>query len=102
MEIMKSEDYEEIGAEFQYQMIKLLNNKLKEHDLSKENRKKICGDFIFDFSILLDNSEIVIENEVYKPQMAFSKKNQLLIANDEFAYHEYTFGNLGELFDTDE
>jgi hypothetical protein len=101
MRITKSEDYEEIGAEFQYQIIRLLNSKLKEHNLSKENRKKICGDFIFDFSMLLDASNIEVENEVYQPQMAFSKEEKLMVANDEFSYHEYAFGNLDELFDSE-
>lgn len=102
MKIIKSEDYEEIGAEFQYQVIQLLNNKLKESDLNKETRKKICEDFIFDFSMILDSSKIEVENEEYKLQIGFSKKEKLLIANDEFAYHDYAFGNVTELFDSEE
>lgn len=65
-------------------------------------RKKICGDFIFDFSMLLDASKIEIENEEYELQMSFSKEENLMIANDEFSYHEYAFGNLDELFDSEE
>lgn len=97
MDIIQSENYEALGAEFQFEVIKILNEALNKHEISKEVRKEICGDFTFDFSMLLDQGEI---NDSI-PSLAFIVNDKLLIKTDEFEYHEYAFGNVDELFDTE-
>ena len=97
MDIIKSNNYEALGAEFQFEVIKILNEALNKHEISKEVRKEICGDFTFDFSMLLDQGEI---NDSV-PSLVFIENDKLLIKNDEFDYHEYVFGNVDEVFDAE-
>jgi hypothetical protein len=97
MNIIQSDNYEALGAEFQFEVIKILNEALNKYGISKEVRKEICGDFTFDFSMLLDQGEI---NDSV-PSLAFIQKDKLLIKNDEFEYHEYAFGNVDEVFDAE-
>jgi hypothetical protein len=97
MEIVQSESYEEFGAEFQYEMIGILNDTLKKYEISPELRKEICGDFTFNFSMLLDRGRI---NDT-TPSLVFISDKKLLIRNEEFEFHEYAFGNVDQLFDSD-
>lgn len=97
MDIIQSDNYEALGAEFQFEVIKILNEALSKHGISKEVRKEICGDFTFDFSMLLDQGEI---NDTI-PTLAFIEDSKLLVKNDEFEYHEYAFGNVDEVFDAE-
>jgi hypothetical protein len=94
MEIIQTEDYEVLGAELQFQMIEILNEALKKHGITQDLRKEICGDFTFDFSMLLDQGEI---NDMI-PTVAFIKNDKLLVKNEEFEFHEYAFGNVDEVF----
>lgn len=94
--IIVSDEYEEYGAEFQFEMIKLLNKALLEHGITdKSQRQEICGTFTFDFSMLLDDGK----TKDAKPHLAFHKKNQLFLKNEGFDFHEYAFGNVDEVFD---
>jgi hypothetical protein len=97
MEYVTSEEYEELGAEFQYEIIKMLNEVLKKHKITEEARKEICGDFIFNFSMLLDQGEI----QDTLPSVVFIKEDKVLFKNEEFEYHDYAFGNTDEVFSTD-
>ena len=97
MEIIQSEDYEALGADFQFQVITLLNEALKKHKITEELRKEICGDFTFDFSMLIDQGEI--NNS--KPVICFIEKEKLITKNDEFEYHDYAFGNVDEVFESE-
>lgn len=97
MNVIQSDKYEALGAEFQFEMIKILNDALKKHGITPDIRKEICGDFTFDFSMLLDQGEI---NDTV-PSLTFIKNDQLLIKTDEFEYHEYAFGNVDEVFDAE-
>ena len=97
MDIIQAEDYEALGAEFQFEVIKILNETLRKHGITPDIRKEICGDFTFDFSMLLDQGEI--SDTV--PLLAFIKNDQLLIKTDEFDFHEYAFGNVDEVFDAE-
>ncbi len=98
MDIIESEEYEGLGAEFQYEVIDLLNQTLKKYNISKNTRKEICADFLFDFSMLLDQGEI--KNTI--PTMAFKQSEKLFLKNKWFQYHEYAFGNLDLLFDSEQ
>lgn len=97
MKIIESEKYEDLGAEFQFQMIEILNQTLKKHGVNEEICKEICGDFTFDFSMLLDQGEI----KDHIPIVAFKKEDELYMPSEEFQYHDYAFGNVDELFDSE-
>ena len=101
MEIIIDDLYEEIGAEFQYQVIQLLNTHLKKHSLDKTQRKTICGDFIFDLSMLIDKGTIESEDANYQLKIGFEKEQKVWMPEDSFEYHEYAFGNNDELFENE-
>ena len=100
MNVVENTDYEELGSEFQLMMIQLLNDNLKKFDIPLETRREICGDFAFDFSMLLDQGEV--ENTV--PKIAFynEENDTLNIGSSTFDYHEYAYGNTDAIFEEDE
>lgn len=99
MKLEISEDYYDLAAEWQYQLIVLLKNTLKEKGIEGEKAIDIIGDFAFNFSILHDQGEIKIDGKSYNPRIAFDNFNGSLIATDEDTYlHEYAFGNTSEAF----
>ena|SRR4029078_8210686 len=97
MNIIQSDNYEALGAQFSFEVVMILNEALKKHGISKELRKEICGDFTFNFSMLLDQGEI--NNS--KLSLAFIENDNLIIKNDGFDYHDYAFGNVDEVFDAE-
>ncbi|MGE6451155.1 hypothetical protein ACQKC5_01990 [Shewanella baltica] len=99
MEIEISENYEDIAAEWQYQLIVTLKETLKEKGISNEQAKEIIGDFVFNLSMLHDQGEIKVEGKSYNPRISFDNFNGKLITSDEETnLHEYAFGNTSEAF----
>ena len=98
MKLIKSEAYEEIGAEFQFQITSLLNQKLAALNLDEATRKKVCEEFIFDCSMLFDQQPLNVESNRYQVKICFVKEDKLFIPNDAFSYHEYAFGIVDEIF----
>ena len=45
MEIVKSDDYEPVAAEFQFRLIEVLDDVLKRHKVPFQVRKEVCGDY---------------------------------------------------------
>lgn len=97
MEIIESEEYEEFGLELQCKVIQTLNDTLKKYKISEKLRKEICGDFIFDFSMIFDQDEILDST----PFIGFLKDEKMYLKDDSFEYHEYAFGNTDEFFDNE-
>jgi hypothetical protein len=95
MEILENELYDDFAAEFQFEMIKILNETLKKHKIPLDTRKEICGDFTFDFSMLIDQGEIKDST----PIITFFQDKKLYIRNETFEFHEYAFGNTDEVFE---
>lgn len=98
MEIIESEKYEEFGLELQCDIIKRLNETLKKHNIKEDLRKEICGDFIFDFSMLFDQEEVLGS----VPFIGFFKEDKMYLKDENFEYHEYAFGNTDEVFESEE
>lgn len=101
MKIINNELYEEIAAEWQYQMILILKDTLKKHKIDDSKAKGICGDFTFDLSMLQDQGEINVEQKEYRPVICFESPDEELFYNsdEDFQLHDYTFGNNDEAFD---
>jgi hypothetical protein len=102
MKIIDSEIYESLGAEFQYQLILKLRDTLRKHGVPAATAKEICGDFVFDLSMLLDQEEIEFGGKSYQPIVGFSEggdEPNLIINDGGFQYHEYAFGSTDEAFD---
>ena len=99
MEIEISEDYEDIATEWQYQMIVILKDTLKDKGITGEQAKDIIGDFVFNLSMLHDQGEVKVEGKSYSPRMSFYNFNGKLITTDEETnLHEYAYGNTSEAF----
>ena len=100
MKIKHKEVYEDLAAEWQYQMIELLKNNLKKYKVDKERAKKICGDFAFDLAMLQDRGLIKHKKKEYRPVICFEKnKTQLIhLSEENCQLHEYVFGNVDEAF----
>ena len=99
MKVEHQYSYEQLGAEFQFQWISLLKDTLKRHGVELELAQKICGDFTFDFSMLIDQGEIDLDRKSYRPVIGFTADEETLaVQPEEFDFHEYAFGNTSEAF----
>jgi len=100
MEIVNNEKYEELAAEWQYQMVCILKDTLQKYKIDVNIAKEICGDFSFDIAMLQDQGEIRVEGEEFRPVICFeSAKGQLMYnSDDDFQLHDYAFGNTDEAF----
>ena len=103
MKINTTEKYEELAAEWQYQMLAILKDTLMKHKVVKELAKEISGDFAFDLAMLQDQGEIRVNGEEFRPVICFDNLEGELHFNtdDQFQLHDYAYGNNSELFDND-
>lgn len=101
MEINQSEKYETIATEWQYQMIKILKEKLQHHIIDSQIAQDICGDFSFDLAMLQDQGELIAEGNEYRPVICFEDNDGQLFYNtdEQFQLHEYAYSNTSEVFD---
>lgn len=101
MKIKQKEIYEDLAAEWQYQMIKLLKDKLIKYKIEKSKAKEICGDFAFDLAMLQDQGNIKYKKKEYRPVICFEKNKKQLIhlPDEDCQLHEYAFGNTDEAFE---
>jgi len=102
MKIIETDKYEELSAEWQYQMILVLKETLKKHNINSDKSKEICGDFTFDFAMLQDQGKIELEGEAFRPVICFDNSNKGLHYNsgEQFELHDYAFGNNEEAFES--
>ena len=99
MKLEITEDYYDIAAEWQYQMIIILRDTLKEKGIVGEQAKDIVDDFAFNLSMLHDQGEIKVDGKSYNPRISFDDFQGKLLTTEYLAYlHEYAFGNTSEAF----
>ena len=101
MEIVIDDSFEELAAEWQYQMIEILKAALNKYGIEKDTAKEICGDFAFDLAMLQDQGQIKVNREEYRPVICFDNMDGKLKYNsdEDFQLHDYAFGNADEAFD---
>jgi len=101
MKIKQKEIYEDLAAEWQYQMILLLKHTLTKYKVSENKAKEICGDFTFDLAMLQDQGFIKHNGKEYRPVICFEKNKKQLIhlSKEIFDLHDYAYGNTDEAFD---
>ena len=98
MELVKANEYEDLSMEFQYQIVELLDKALAAKGIAKAERSDICGNFIFDLSMLLDEGAIEHAEKSYSPAVAFESSDQLYV-NSGVLFHEYAFGVASDYFE---
>lgn len=103
MKINTTEKYEDLAAEWQYQMLRILKETLSRHKVTADVAKEICGDFAFDLAMLQDQGEITVESEEFRPVICFDNLEGELHFNtdDQFQLHDYAYGTNSELFDNE-
>ena len=102
MDIRTDDSYESLGAEYQYQLVALLDTALMKVPLSKAQRREVCEHFIFDMAMLHDKGVIRADDVTASPTLCFASGSVLQTPNKEFALHEYAFGNASEYFESTE
>lgn len=102
IKIIETNKYEELAAEWQYQMIIVLKETLEKHKIDIEKSKEICGDFSFNFGMLHDQGKIKLDNEEFRPVICFDNLEEDLYYNSvgNFEFHDYAFGNTDEAFES--
>jgi hypothetical protein len=91
--------YELLAAQFQYQQIALLRAALVKHGVALELAQEICGDFTFDLSVFLDQGEIELEGQGFRPTIAFTADEEnFLVQPDDVEYHQHAFNSTQEVF----
>lgn len=99
--IIETDEYEELAAEWQYQMIMALKETLEKHKIDAKKSKKICGDFSFNLAMLQDQGKIKLNDKEYRPVICFDdlKKNLHYNSGEDFELHDYAFGDTDEIFE---
>lgn len=99
MKLEITDNYEELSTEWQYQLILILKETLKDKGISAEQAKDIIGDFTFSLSMLHDQGEIKVDSKSYNPRISFDDfDGNLLTTDEETNLHEYAFGSTSEAF----
>ena len=92
--------YEQLAAQFQYHQIAMLRAALTKHGIAPALALEICGDFTFDLSMLLDQGEIELEGQGYRPTIAFTADEEnFLVQPDDVEYHQHAFNSTQEVFE---
>lgn len=74
MELIKANEYEDLSMEFQHQIVEVLDKTLAAKGVAKADRADICGNFLFDLAMLLDEGVIEHGEKSYSPSVAFRHK----------------------------
>ncbi|MEQ1775821.1 MAG: hypothetical protein ABL891_18750 [Burkholderiales bacterium] len=98
MELIKANEYEDLSMAFQHQIVKLLDKTLAAKGVAQADRSDICGDFLFDLAMLLDEGAIEQGEKSYSPTVAFESSDQLYV-NSGVLFHEYAFGVASDYFE---
>jgi len=99
MNLIESDDYTDLAAEWQYQMILILKEKLKKFGVEDMLAKDIVGEFTFDFAMLHDQEEIQWEGKAFNPRIGFDDfSGNIITTSDESFLHEYAFGSTSEVY----
>lgn len=101
MEVVMDDTYEQLAAEWQFQMIEILKRTLHKYGVDFKKAKDICGDFAFDLAMLQDQGQIKLDRDEYRPVICFDNMDGKLKynSNNDFQLHDYAFGNTDEAFE---
>ena len=98
MKLLKEDEYEDLAMEFQYKIVEILDQTLKEKGIKESERADICGDFNFDLANFIDDGEIEFDDNSYSLEIAFEKDKNLWV-NSGVLFHEYAFGVSSDYFE---
>lgn len=100
MSVVLDERYADLAAQFQRTQISMLRKVLKKYGVVDEAARDICGEFSFDLAMLLDQGELDLGGESYRPCVAFTADEETFYVQPaDIGYHEYAFGTTAEVFE---
>jgi len=100
MNLELSPEYYEMAAEWQRSLVRLLKEELRKRKIDAETSRDICGDFIFNVSMLHDQGEIRYNGAELNPKISFDNFEGSLLSTSEDTYlHEFAYRSAGEVFD---
>ena len=100
MNIELSSEYYEMAAEWQKSLVRLLKEELRKRGIDSDTARDICGDFIFNVSMLHDQGEIRYEGADFNPRISFDNFEGSLLSIAEDTYlHEFAYKSTAEAFD---
>ena len=100
MKIDMSDEYEGWGATYQFEVIRIIDEKLREARIARSKRSELCGAIAFALGVFHDDGKVKVKGKASRPLVAFLDKRTLRIPSATFAFHEYAFGNTFEYFDS--
>ena len=88
--------YEKLSELFRFKTVSLLKNILANTSLSDDEKKAICGEFLAEFCVNLDQGEWALESDYFRPVLSFIGGENLQIWNENTnlflpyeAYHHH-------------
>ena len=100
MKLELSSEYYELAAEWQKSLTRLLEEELRKRNIDSEMAQDICGDFLFNLSMLHDQGEIKLGREQFNPRICFHNFEDSLLSIDEDTYiHEFAYNSVATAFD---
>jgi hypothetical protein len=100
MKIDTSDKYEIWGATYQFELIKIIDEKLREAKIAKSRRSELCGAIAFALGVFHDGGQVKVKGKASRPLVAFQDKRMLRLPSVHFAFHEYAYGNTFEYFES--
>ena len=100
MKIDNSDDYESWGATYQFELIKIIDEKLREARIAISMRSELCGAIAFALGAFHDDGQVKVKGKASRPLIAFRNKRTLHLPSPHFAFHEYAYGNTFEYFES--
>ncbi|HEX5324145.1 MAG TPA: hypothetical protein VFW40_10190 [Capsulimonadaceae bacterium] len=106
--IVVTDEYEEMAAEYQCIEISRLNKILGSFGIPEEQRKLICGEYFFHAGNFLDSGKLAVNKQVLFPQMHFVQRQNdelgaeitnVFVTSTNFQWHEYAYGDLDHVFE---
>ncbi len=96
-----------VAAEWQCTEVSRLNKILKKHGVDDVTvRKEICGNYFFDSGNAIDSESVEVDGARYRTQLVFLADGEgddvMYLPTDHFAFHEYAFGDVDEVFETED
>jgi hypothetical protein len=108
VELTKLDLFEELAMQLRKNIVENLNDCLKNTNLSATEKESICGEFLSEFSVNLDQGEMQHHGKYYRPVMCFIEGNnlqlwdescKLLMPYQAYHHHDKVWDEVEELFE---
>lgn len=102
MHIEAADNYEELCETFQYRVAQAIKEALAKYGVAPDIAKEICGDAVFDISMLFDQDLLEVDGQSYRAVLAFSEDTEeetYILDDGVLCMHEYAFGTVDQVYE---